>query len=175
MNRETKTWVGVILLILVAVSVGGYFYMRQVWWPVKQAKIAQGLAASDFPWRDYSVAELNEMYPQIKNAAVPTRVTPEETYAKFREALRTNNLELAVEQLSVDSSKYEENKSVIEKAFRENRFDEAYKEYPEKIEKESLYEATASYYYFRSKSGGNFKTHISFIKDANGDWKMDSL
>lgn len=115
------------------------------------------------------------MYPQIRYADVPTRVTPEQTYANFREALRTNNLELALEQLAVESKKYSDNRMVIEKAYTESRFQEAYSSYPEKTEKESMSESISSYFYFINKGGKEFKTHISFLKDANGDWKMDSL
>ena len=85
-----------------------------------------GLSSDKFPWQDFTQEELNKLYPQIRYADVPTRVTPEQTYANFREALRTNNLGLALEQLSVDSKRYSENKMAIENADAESRFLEAY-------------------------------------------------
>jgi len=106
---------------------------------------------------------------------VPTRITPEETYAKFRQALKDNNLEMAIEQLAEESEKYEENKQILTKFYNEGKFSEAYKEYPEKIEKSSIYESIASYYYFRNKEGQDFKIHISLLKDINGDWKLDNF
>jgi hypothetical protein len=110
------------------------------------------------------------MYPQIKYADVPTRTTPEQTYAKFREALRTNNLEMALEQLDLLTSRYKDNKKTIEQAYKENKFKEAYNSYPEKIEKESMSETLATYYYFINKEGKNFRTYLGFTKNQNGDW-----
>ena len=172
MNKKTKIILAIVVLVL---FVAGYFYFQQYWWPVKQIKIQHGLAKPNFPWRNYTEQELNKLYPQIRYADVPTRVTPEETYAKFREALRTNNLEMAVEQLSGEGKSYNNNKSVLEKAYKENKFAEAYKGYPEEIKKEYMYEAIAQYSYNKKISGEIFSSGIDFTKDANGDWKMDSL
>src|SRR3989344_8861361 len=99
MSKKT-IWLVIILAVL-AVLGGGYFY--KVWWPQRQTMIKLGLAESKFPWRAYSQDELSALYPQIKYANVPTRVTPEQTYANFREALRTNNLDLALGQIGISS------------------------------------------------------------------------
>ncbi|MBU1102855.1 hypothetical protein KJ853_04370, partial [Patescibacteria group bacterium] len=138
-------WV-IIILILAVASAGGYFYFQK-WWGVKEQKIQMGLASDKFPWRDYTQEELNKMYPQIKYADVLTRVTPEETYAKFREALRTNNLEMAMEQLSKESKKYQENKADLEKAYKGGKFINIYNEYLEKLEKSYMYESIAQFYF----------------------------
>lgn len=175
MNKKIRMVVIIPLVILVAVFIAADFYVWRVWWPVKQLKIVQGLASFEFPWRDYSQAELNEMYPQIRNADVPTRVTPEETYAKFREALRTNDLELAVEQLAIESKSYEENKTTIEEAHKNGKFSEIYKKYPEKIQESLVGKSLSEYYFLEKKEDGNYRYSINFIKNANGDWKMDSL
>lgn len=145
------------------------------WAGEKMQKVVLGLAEPNFPYRDYTDEELAKMYPQIKYADVPTRVTPEQTYTNFREALRTNNLDLALEQLGRESERYGENAKVLTDAYNQGKFSEAYQAYPEKIEKESMAESIASYYYFRKEGDINLKTHISFTKDANGDWKLDSL
>ena len=170
--KKIKIIIGIV--ILAALVIGGYFYFQN-WWAIKQIKIEKGLASEKFPWRDYTQEELAQMYPQIKYANVPTRVTPEETYAKFREALKDNNLEMAIEQLAEESERHEENKQILTKFYNEGKFSEAYKEYPEKIEKSSMYESIASYYYFRNKEGQDFKIHISLLKDINGDWKLDNF
>ncbi|PIY75440.1 MAG: hypothetical protein COY85_00135, partial [Candidatus Portnoybacteria bacterium CG_4_10_14_0_8_um_filter_40_50] len=104
--KKIKIIIGIV--ILAALVIGGYFYFQN-WWEIKQIKIEKGLASEKFPWRDYTQEELAKMYPQIKYADVPTRITPEETYAKFRQALKDNNLEMAIEQLAEESEKYEEN------------------------------------------------------------------
>jgi len=176
MNKKISNWLGVSSVVILAVLLGGSFYFWRFWWPVKEAKILQGMSDCNFPWRDYSQTELNKLYPQIRNAAVPTRVTPEETYAKFREALRTNNLNLALEQLYKEAGKrYQENKVILEKSHEKGEFKIAYKQYPEKIERQSMSEALAAYYYFRTDNGKKVKTHIGFVKNAYGDWKMDRL
>jgi len=174
MSKKMKVYL-VAVTIIVLLAAGGSFYFYQFWLPAKQMKIQLGLASDKFPWRDYSQAELDKMYPQIKYADIPTRVTPEETYAKFREALKTNNLELALAQLDKLTPKYKNNKKTIEQAYRNNKFKEAYTNYPEKIEKEHMYEAFATYEYDVKENGKTFINSIYFEKDASGDWKMDSL
>jgi len=172
MNK--KLFYILIILIVAALIVGGFFYCRY-WWNMKQTQIKLGLAENKFPYREYSAEKLAKMYQQIKYADVPTRVTPEQTYAKFREALRTNNLEMAIQQLSKESGKYEENKDILSQAYKDGKFDEAYKEYPEKIEESYMYESIAQYEYDRKEDGKIFVNSINFSKDSNGDWKMESL
>jgi len=164
-------WAIIIILILA----GGYWYGSQVWWPKKQLKIQLGLAEPGFPWRDYTQEELDKLYPQIRYADVPTRVTPEETYAKFREALRTNNLELALEQFYNEDKTGKDAVDSVRHFFEEGRFSELYLYYPEKIEKEYMAESISQYFYLENKDGHNLRQSIDFVKDANGDWKMDSL
>jgi len=173
MNFSLKKIIVVGVVAAVFISISGICLNK--WTESKMRKVALGLAESSFPYRDYTEQELAKMYPQIKYADVPTRVAPEETYAKFRQALKENNLELAIGQLSRESSSYNKNVDVITKAYEEGKFTEALESYPEKIEKESMAESIASFYYFRQKGNINLKTHISFIKNADGDWKLDSL
>ncbi|MDD2753596.1 MAG: hypothetical protein PHT44_03235 [Candidatus Portnoybacteria bacterium] len=172
MNKKI-IWAVVILVMLAAFLGGFYFY--KAWWPTKQLKIQAGLSSDKFPWRDYSQEELNKLYPQIRYADVPTRITPEQTYAKFREALRTNNLEVALEQLAKDGEKYNENKLSIEKAYKEEKFVSLSELYLDKLNKSYMYESIAQYYFADKENNKNTNYPINFIKDANGDWKMDSL
>lgn len=159
--------IGAVAIILVAI-LGVYL---NGWTIRKMDKISLGLSEPNFPYRDYTEGELAKMFPQIKNADVATRTTPEETYAKFRQALKDNNLEMAIEQLSKDSGKYKENKEALAKAYGEGKFKEALIYYPETITKELRGESISSYFY----SKGEMIIHISFIKNSNGDWKIDIL
>jgi len=174
MSKKMKVYL-VAVTIIVLLAAGGSFYFYQFWLPAKQMKIQLGLASDKFPWRDYSQAELDKMYPQIKYADIPTRVTPEETYAKFREALKTNNLEMALAQLSVESKNYEKNRENLERMYKEEKFLELHKEYLGTIQKEYMAESIAQFYFLEKKEDGNYRYSLDFIKDANGDWKMDSL
>jgi len=163
--------IGAIAVILAAV-LGVYL---NAWTIRKMDKISLGLAEPNFPYRDYTEAELAKMFPQIKNADVATRTTPEETYAKFRQALKDNNLEMAIGQLSKDSGRYKENKDDLAKAYEEERFVKIFDSYPEKIIQDNMYESL-SQYYFDYKENGVEKTHfVNFIKNFDGDWKIDIL
>jgi len=174
MTKQFKIALIILIIALFALVVGNYYF--QGWVDFKMAKVSQGMAEKQFPWRDFTAAELNKMYPQIRYADVPTRVTPEQTYANFRQALKDNNLEMAIQQLSNSSrNKYGENKEYLNKLYKENKFVQTYKEYPEKIEKSTLGASIAEFYYLYQEGGKIYREPISFIKDAKGDWKMDSL
>ena len=83
---------------------------------------------------------------------------------------------MAVEQLSKSSrGRFNENKDYLTKMFNEKKFSQIYKEYPEKIEKSLMGESIAEFYYLYNEGGRTFREPLGFIKDANGDWKMDSL
>lgn len=167
--------IGLVIIFVVLAAIFGGFYFYKIWWPEKQLKIQMGLAESKFPWRNYTQEELNKLYPQIKNANIPTRVTPEETYAKFREALRTNNLELAVAQLAEESQKYSENLEKLRKAYKENKFIDSSDLYPEKVWRSTFGVSIGSLCYEQTYDNKAVTGCTSFIKDGNGDWKMDSL
>lgn len=175
MTKTKKIIIGIAVVVLVA----GLAPFAYKWVGQKIEKVKIGLADSNFPYRDYSQDELNKLYPQIKYADVPTRVTPEETYAKFRQALKENNLGMAVEQLSKSSDKrYKEYTDTLTKFYQENKFQDLYSNYyPEKIIKTNTYESMTQYEY--SYYSPEYKQELfgslSFTKDANGDWKLDSL
>ena len=173
--KERKTILIIFLLLTIIISIIGKVYFDK-WLEVKMKKIEFGLAEPTFPFRDYTQEELNKMYPQIKNADVPTRTTPEETYAKFRQALKENNLQMAIEQLSRESERYGENVKLLEDAYKDGKFFEIYKEYPENIKKAYIYESIAQFYFIEENENGKKTIYpITFIKDSNGDWKIDNL
>ena len=174
--KGRKTILIILLLLTIITSIIGKVYFDK-WLEVKMKKIEFGLAEPTFPFRDYTQEELNKMYPQIKNADVPTRTTPEETYAKFRQALKENNLQMAIEQLSRESERYGENVKVLEESFKKREFQNLYEHFPQKIEKVYMYETIAQYEYefYSLEYRRTLIGSISFIKDSNGDWKIDSL
>lgn len=161
------------IIIFLAVVAGSIFGYR--WYEIKMKKVEIGLAEPIFPYRDYTQEELNKMYPQIKYADVATRITPEETYAKFRQALEENNLELALEQLSKESERHEENVEKIKKFFQEEKFNELLNYYPEEIWRGTFGESVGNICYTQQQKDGEFIGCSSFIKNSNGEWKIDSL
>lgn len=166
------------VLVLAAVLALGALYAAK-WVVIKKEKVRLGFAEPNFPFRNYSIEELNKMYPQIKYADVQTRVTPEETYTRFRQALKDNNLEMAIEQLSKSSKKrYGENVKDLTDFYNQNEFQELYNNYyPEQIIKVNMHESIAQYEfnYYDSEYKKELIGTMDFTKDANGDWKMDSL
>jgi hypothetical protein len=176
MDKKRKVLWSIIIFVVAIGALGGYFCFQK-WWDIKQVKIQRGLANEKFPWRDYTEQELNKMYPQIKNADVPTRITSEQTYANFREALRTNNLEMALEQLAVGTKMSIEAADNVKQFYKENKFIELFRRYPDSIKKVNMYESIAQYdyIYYSSQYKQELIGTINFIKDVNGDWKMDSL
>lgn len=160
-----------VMLLLVA---GGSWWGRN-WLDLKMRKVGIGLAEPRFPYRDRTQEELNKLFPQTKYADVPTRVTPEETYAKFRQGLKENNLEMVLEQLSKDTPQYRDNLAAIKKYYNEGKFVDAYEFYPEQINNVSMYDSIAQYIYDINKDGKLYIQGISFDKDKNGDWKMKNL
>jgi len=178
MNKKTKNWLVVLIVILIIILLSGCFYLWQFWWPEKQLKIQMGLTNPSFPWKDYTEAEFKEKYPQLFGDDIQTRITPEETYTKFREALRTNNLELVLEQINLETGMTgKESEQFIREEYAAGRLAELYSHYPEKIEKANMYEVIAQYEYdyYSEEYKQNLIGTINFIKNADGDWKMDSL
>lgn len=173
MNPDLKKIIIIGVVAAIFISISGLCLNK--WVEIKMRKVALGLAESSFPYRDYTEQELAKMYPQIKYADVATRVAPEETYAKFRQALKENNLELALEQLSKESGGYSENVGIITATYNQGKFSDIYKKYPEKIEKSYMYESIAQFYFVEKDNDKITNYPVSFIKDANGDWKLDSL
>ncbi len=170
-----KVLILLTLGVLIIVLATGYFFWWRPWVAERSIKIQMGEARSLWPWQDYTQEELGKMYPQIRNADVATTITPEETYAKFREALRTNNLESALAQIShANGKRYNENKKILEEAYREGKFIEMSDWYPEKIEKGTSYESMATFYYYKTRENNDqFRSYIGFVKNETGVWLID--
>ncbi|MFH1255107.1 MAG: hypothetical protein V1667_01385 [bacterium] len=173
MTKQFKTALVILLIASAALFMGNYYFQK--WVDFKMAKVSLGMAESQFPYREYTQAELNKMYPQIRYADVPTRTTPEQTYANFRQALKDNNLEMAIEQLSKESSKYEENKEKLQNAYEHGNFINSVSLYPEKIWRSNFGESIGSLCYNQEIGTEKIVGCTFFVKNFRGDWKMDSL
>jgi len=168
MRKKFVVWFFVVLII--AILAVGAFWGHQ-WLGVKKEKVALGLSEPNFPYRDRTVEELGRLFPQTRYADVATRVTPEETYAKFRQGLKENNLDMVLAQLSTDSERYQENTAALTKAYGEGRFKEIFGKYPEGIKKESMGDSYAQFFFVYDSDS---KSHaLEFIKDKDGDWEID--
>lgn len=173
MNPKLKKIIIIGIVLIVLALFGGVYF--NTWFKQKMEKVQLGLSEPNFPYRDYTQEELNKMHPQIKYADVETKTTPEQTYEKFRQALKENNLELAIEQLSAESEKYTENKETLTKFYNENKFQEASQSYPEQIWRSNFSESFGQLCYNQKHGDGEYVGCSDFIKDGNGNWKLDSL
>jgi len=183
--RRRKVITFFIFLIILAIFVAWAAIEVNQWWKVRKEYVRMGLASDRFPYRMYTERELVEKgiwaseSPALK--AVPTRITPEETYTKFRQALIDGDLDKAAECFTKE--KQEEYKDALIKAKEEGRIEGIIEKLSdispggEIIVKGSTGRAIASYELLYKEEGNEkFISHsIGFTKDWNGDWKMENL
>jgi len=153
------------------------------WWQEKQKWIKMGFASDKFPFRMLTEEELvrkglwsgeSEWYNSI-----PTRTTPEQTYAIFKQALIDGDFDKAVECFTEE--KRAGYKEAMIKAKEEGRIPEILKQlteiYPDgdKIVKGQNRISSVTYEFFIIENGKKTSHPIDFSKDFNGDWKMENL
>ncbi len=155
-----------LIVIGLGLILGGY-----VWYLNKQNLVRLNLARPNFPFTRYSDAELEKMYSQYPNEKVATVQTPEQTYAKFIEALKRGDVEGVVGNFMEDKkNKYRE---YLQKSIKENKLNELIERLDKPIYKIESYTALAYYSFQQIREDGD--SLIEFIKDIDGIWKIDSL
>jgi hypothetical protein len=179
--KKTITVV-IFFVIIVAIIYLGWTEGSR-WWKEKQEWVRLGFAEDKFPFRMYTEKELVEMGLWTGESewynSIPTRTTPEETYAIFKQALIDGDLDKAAECFVEE--KQTEYRQDLEKAKNEGRISGILEQltelYPDgdKITKEYKGNSTAIYEIFIIEDGVKISHPISFIKDMNGDWKMENL
>ncbi len=171
MTKQFKIALVILLIASAALFIGNYYVQK--WVDFKMAKVSIGLAESKFPYREYTQEELNKMYPQIKNADVPTRTTPEQTYAALKQALKNEDVDAAVNCFVEE--KRGEWREKFQRAKNENFIKQLAEDLPKKINEVYTYEAISQYNAPQVIDGHNTSHTFEFIKDNNGDWKIESL
>ena len=180
-NKKIITVVIFFIIIIALVYLVGTEANR--WWQVRKEYVRMGLASDKFPFRMYTEKELVErgLWPVESEYynSIPTRTTPEETYAIFRQALIDGDLDKAAECFVEE--KREEYRGDLERAKQEGRIPEIIKVlteiYPrgEKILKGQNKTSLATYEFFVIENGQKISHPIGFAKDLNGDWKLENL
>lgn len=163
------------------------------WWQEKQYWVKAGFASDKFPFRMFTERELVEKglwsgeSPELN--AIPTTVRPEETYAKFRQALIDGNLDEASEYFVKDQQAGWK-KSLYE--IKENGFlQDMIHDLPEKLEDTYIYTdeftgkntenrnlnntAVDSHEYIIIRDGKNWSQTITFRKNWDGIWLIEDL
>lgn len=187
----------IITVVIFFVIIAAIVYLGWVegsrWWKEKQEWVRMGFAEDKFPFRMYTEKELVERglwsgeSPALN--AVPTRTRPEETYTIFRQALTDGDLNKAAECF-IDDQQEAWKKSLQE--IKENGLlQEMLNDLPDKLEDTYVYTdditgkdtknrdlnstAISLYEYYVERNGKNYSHTISFVKDWEGDWKLEDL
>jgi len=93
LSRTIKFSLAVFLFLVVGAVM---IFAGYGWFLNRMARVDTGTARPTFPYRDYSLEELNKLYPQyITYDDVPTIQTPEQTHQKFIEALKREDFDEA--------------------------------------------------------------------------------
>lgn len=117
----------------------------------------------------YTNEELKEKYPP-QYGETPAKNNPEEVYATFRQALLDEDLELALEQITITQrDEYRRIFSI------EGKMKEWGGKLSETINKRGINGNFASYSVDVAGPKGDFKSGVSFSKDFTGYWKIDSI
>lgn len=154
---------GVILIV------GGYW-----WFLGKQARVLSGTARANFPYRDYSEAELNKMYPQYINENVATTRTPEETHALFVAALKKGNFDEAV-NCCFRSGDRAKTKEFLLGVKDKGMLDMMIGDITRDFQKDMLLDTMATYVYNGTLNGQRSGGMMTFRKSSDGVWYIESL
>lgn len=159
--KKTVKILGIIIAIIIVAFVLFLIFVR--------IQINRGdLIKWDGQW--YTKEQLKEKFPP-QYIETPAKNTPEEVYAKFRQALLDNDIEMALGQMS------DYRKNEYAEAFKDReRLIEWAKKLPREMIKKDQYENFSSYYYKNAIDEDDKIAHpINFSKDSNGYWKIDQI
>ena len=148
------------------------------WFLNRQERVQKGLAWPNFPYSDYTVSEWNKMFPQYVNENVKTIQTPEQTYAKFISALKKEDFVEAVKCCfkTEKQSAIKTNLSSIDsqgylKIMISDLSNISFSSSTVQLDKNSR----MTYFYNSERNGKKIGSSITFIKDQNGVWLIESL
>ncbi len=173
-KKDFKTRPRVIVLSLVsAVVVAGLIFGAYGWFLGRQKRVLDGFARPSFPFSDYSVEELGQMFPQYANENVLTTRTPEETHRMFVEKLKAGDLNGAVE-CCFRTGDWDEMKNLFSRVEKRGQLDMMVGDLNE-IKKEMMLDTMASYSYLGTLNGRKVSNMMEFVKNNQGVWLIKSL
>lgn len=146
-------------MLLSIVAVGGFY--GYVYWQLTSGRLIY------FKGELYTKEQVSKLVgPQVYEVA--SKNTPEEVYARFREALLKNDIEAALAEMRPE--KREEYRTAIQAD--KAKYEQWVKSLPEKITKE---EELGNYSYYDVKYGSSNKNTATFIKNQEGYWQIDII
>ena len=155
--------------MLVVLILGGFVVVYN-----RLELVDRGLAHPTFPYMRYSQNELNEMYPQYVNVDVATTRTPEETHRLFVDKLKEGDLDGAVECCIVKSER-ERLKKRFNEIKDEGRLQEMISDFDQELELNVFLGNSATYDYVVMIDGEKWGQLMSFVKQSDGVWLIESL
>jgi len=177
--RKRKIITAVIFFIIfLAIVYFGWAEYNQ-WWKARKEYVRMGLAEDKFPYRMYTERELIEMgrWPVESKYydSIPTRTTPEETYAKFRQALIDEDSDKAAECF-IDEKRDTVRKGLVDIFGDKQLKDQMLEDLPIKIDSIDIIGRSSVYYdYSIIREGKKIAQTMSFVKSLNGDWLIEDL
>ena len=179
-QKTRKKLVSVILFIIIfGIIVVWVGLEYNQWWQVRKEYVRMGLAEDKFPYRMYTERELVEMgrWPVESKYydSIPTRTTPEETYAKFRQALIDEDFDKAAECF-IDEKRDTVRKGLVDIFGDKQLKDQMLEDLPIKIDSIDTTGRSSVYYdYSIIREGKKIAQTMSFVKSLNGDWLIEDL
>ena len=146
---------GIILLIGVILFFAYFIYLQTL---VRKGELIkwEGKWYAKEDWR-----------AQFGDYDTPEKNTPEQVYAQFRQALLNDDIETALGLI------VEDERGSYREAFKDkDKFNNWVKILPENITKQS---GQGNLMYYDLNAGDNYKHTVSFVKDRQGYWQIDSI
>lgn len=167
---RTRTLVILLIISIVVIACISAFYG---WFLIQSDRIATGTARPYFPYTDYSIDELNKMYPQTMNENVATIQTPEETHAKFISALKAGDFDEAVKCCFLEKD-WNDMRNAFDTVKNDGMLNLMISDLSV-IKKEMLLDTMATYSYVGTSKGEKVGAFLEFVKDEKGVWRIKSL
>lgn len=171
MINKKKLWLVIvgtsILLVVLILACFAWIFNRL-------ELVNAGMANPVFPYKKYSQADLNKMYPQYVNENVATTRTPEETHRLFVDKLKAGDLDGAVECCFVKEDWVLRKEGLLE-VKNSGYLDQMILDLDTQIEPEFVGDTLSSYNYFAERDGKLLGSIIEFQKNEEGVWLMKKL
>lgn len=166
-KKNIFIWLAILILGIV------FIFSSYHWFQKKQIRVLNGTARPEFPYNDYSDAELQKMFPHDVENNAPVVQTPEETHAKFIAAVKAGNFDEAVNCCfrEGDRVKMKDFLNGLKKKGQINLMLSDIKD----IHKDNENSWEATYVYSGTSNGEKVGSFMTFIKTTSGYWYIESL
>ena len=170
MSKKAKIILSISgVLIVLLLSLGAW-----LWYAQSQMYVKIGFAQDKFPYKFFSVQEMAGMYKQEPLEGIATTQTPEQTHAKFIEALKKGDIDGAVECCVVKGER-EKMKEGFIRIKEQKLLDSMIKDLDTEIIVNVKGDSQSTYDYFVKKDGKSFANAIIFQKNLQGVWLIESF